>query len=139
MSKADRSEAICRQLESMTNDAQTMNLLLKQKRDVAAKLAEKNTEIDHSLSIDVTKKREEERLKRLKKNSNVEQRLQQVTSALMLELMEICSQEEVPRYIVAIAKILDNYQGNFIIHNHNLHLLTAFTNAPSVTFYYLAN
>lgn len=96
----------------MTKEAQALCVLHKEKKEMSARLAQKKKEVDHSLSKEITKRREEESQKRILNNSNVEQRLQRVTSALMLELMEICSKEEVPRYVVALAKVLDNYQGN---------------------------
>ena len=57
--------------------------------------------------------REKERNKRLELYGNLEEKRQRVTSSLMMELLEICREDNVPRYIVGIANILDNFQGNF--------------------------
>lgn len=74
-------------------------------------LAMKNREVDHGITKDVTSMRENESHKRIQRNCQVEKNLQEITSALMMELKQICEEETVPRYVVSIAKILDNYQG----------------------------
>ena len=95
----------------MTKDARTLHSLTKKRKTLAALVTKKKKEIEHGIAKDITERREKESSKRVKNSCEVEFELQQITSALMMELKQICFEDEVPRYIIAIAKILDNYQG----------------------------
>ena len=98
-------------MSSMTRDAQNLNILVKKRKELEAAMKEKENEFEFSLSESVAKAREKERNKRIEKYGRVELQRQEITSALMLELRQICERDDVPPYILAIAKILDNYQG----------------------------
>lgn len=118
MLEKDRDEALKAQTQSMTEAAQKLNALSKKRREVLALIREKEAEIDSSVTKNVNAVRQTERNKKIQLYGEVEDQRQQVTSSLMLELMQICEKDEVPRYIAAIAKVLDNYQGELIIINH---------------------
>ena len=75
-------------------------------------IRQKDSAINHCISKNINDMREVERKKRIQLYGEVEEQRQKVTSALMLELMQICQNDlTVPQYIHAIAKVLDNYQG----------------------------
>ena len=95
----------------MTRAAQKLHTLTKKRKELLTLTRNKQSTLDHSISQNVSTLREEERKKRIEAYGKVEEQRQKLTSALMLELMNICEQDKVPRYVVAIAKILDNYQG----------------------------
>ena len=105
----------------MTNEAQKLNLLTKKRKQLVSLLEEKKKSIEHSISMDINSMRADERKKRIEIYGQMEEERQQITSALIYELMKICDKDQVPRYIVSIAKILDNYQGgiNTIRSNSN--------------------
>lgn len=71
----------------------------------------KTRDTEHALDNEVCDRRDKETQKRININSKEELMKQKVTSSLMLELIQICADDEVPRYVRAIAKVLDNYQG----------------------------
>lgn len=93
---------------------------------MVAMLAEKETNVNNSISKDLNVMRQEEREKRIKLYGEVETQRQQITSVLIQELNRICSQDKVPRYIIAIAKILDNYQGNYELNDCCLNIVKYF-------------
>lgn len=95
--------------------AQSLHVLNKQRKEAMAEAKEKQKQLDHSLSKDVGQLRQTERNKRLQLYGIQEQKRQEITSALMLELFQICQEDDVPRYVNAIGKILDNYQGIIVI------------------------
>lgn len=72
---------------------------------------EKEKNLEFCVSKSINKIREEERQKRIKLYGEKEDQRQQITSTLMMELIRICQQDDVPNYVTAIAKVLDNYQG----------------------------
>lgn len=74
-------------------------------------MKERNVNVDHCVEKNLNELRDEERSKRIKIYGEVEEKRQQVTSALMLDLLKLCQEKDVPSYILAIAKVLDNYQG----------------------------
>ena len=96
----------------MVKAAQKLHGLTKLRKELVTLLKKKDACLDHSISTSLNNMREAERKKRIELYGEVEEQRQQLTSALMQELMQICDKEPVPRYIVAIAKVLDNYQGN---------------------------
>lgn len=100
-------------LETITKDAKTLHILTKKRKEIATLMAQKSREIEHGMTVDISLMRENESRKRIQKNCQVEKTLQEVTSALMMELRHICEEDDVPRYVIAIAKLLDNYQGNY--------------------------
>ena len=91
--------------------AQKLHVLTNKRKETAALIFEKSRNLDSCFAKDVNEMREKERKKRVEIYGELEDQKQQVTSQLMLELMQICRQDNVPRYIFSIAKILDNYQG----------------------------
>ena len=99
----------------MTKDARKLHSLTQKRKTLSTILTQKKKEIEHGIAKEITVRREKESTQRVKNSCDVEFELQQITSALMMELKQICSEENVPRYIIAIAKILDNYQGIFNI------------------------
>ena len=111
MSKEDRELVITAQLNALSHDAQNLHLLTKKRKETVALIVKKKKDIEHVLTQEVCKRREDESKKRIHRNYQEEQQAQRLTSALMMELMEICSQEDVPNYVMAISKVLDNYQG----------------------------
>lgn len=117
----DMEEEIDAKLQTMTKQAQTLHLLTKKRKERVAMIKEKKNVIESTITSEVNQRREVESKRRIKNNGEVEQKLQKVTSALMLELLQICEEVDVPRYILSIAKILDNYQGgiNTIRSNSN--------------------
>ena len=124
MSPEEKKEAIMAEKLKVVKDSEALHTLINQRKEAAAKVIEKNKQIEQNIAKDVSEKREKESRKRMKRNADAEKELQEITSELMLELMQVCAQEEVPRYIMAIAKILDNYQGNFIIIMFNQFVLS---------------
>lgn len=111
MPKKENENAIRSQMESMTKSAQRLNALTKKRKELCSLIKEKDKHFDHSLSNSVNKLREEERKKRLEVYGEAELRRQKITSSLMMELFQLCKENDVPPYILSIAKILDNYQG----------------------------
>ena len=99
----------------MTKQAQKLHSLITRRKTVAALVTEKKKEIEHEITREITERREKESSKRVNNSCAVEFELQQITSALMMELKQICSEDDVPRYIIAVAKILDNYQGKYYL------------------------
>lgn len=95
----------------MTKAAQSLHLLTKQRKEAVNEAKEREKRLNDTLTKDVGRLRDTERKKRLQLYGTQEQKKQKITSTLMLELMEIIEEDEVPRYIQAIARILDNYQG----------------------------
>lgn len=114
MTQEEKDKAISEKLKVLTKEAQALHTLTKKRKELSGLITQRSKEIEHEISQDIGKRREKESSQRIKNNSEVEFQLQQITSALMMELKQICSEDSVPRYIVAIAKILDNYQGNLI-------------------------
>lgn len=111
MSKEEKANAVKRETELMTKAARTLHGLTIKRKDYLAKVKEKEASLNHCLSQTVNEQREMERKKRIQLYGEIEEQRQQVTSSLMLELLQICEQDKVPRYVLAIAKVLDNYQG----------------------------
>lgn len=111
MSKERKEAAIQSHTETMTDAAKRLHFLNKKKRELDSIMREKEKNIEYCLSTSINKVREEERKKRVELYGKKEEQRQQVTSSLMLELMQICEKEDVPNYVTAIAKVLDNYQG----------------------------
>ena len=95
----------------MTKDSRSLVSLTKKRKKLAAIIVHKKKEIEQGIAKNITELREKESSQRVKNSCEVDFQLQQITSALMMELKQICSEDDVPRYIIAIAKILDNYQG----------------------------
>lgn len=114
----------------MTEAAQTLHGLLTKRKTLLAVVKEKNSILDHSISNNINSQRAQDRNKRIEIYGKIEDQRQQITSALMLELIKICEKDEVPRYIVAIAKILDNYQGKLAstLQKNYVHFLIFFSN-----------
>lgn len=98
-------------MKAMTRDAHDLHYLTKKRKEVVSLINQKNKELEYTLAQNVSDRREHESQKRIKRNCAEERRQQQVTSSLMLELLQICAEDNVPRYVQAIAKVLDNYQG----------------------------
>lgn len=111
MAKKEKEDAIRALKLCMTQQAQTLHGLTKRRKEMAALIQEKDSQINEELARDVCEMREKERQNRLETYGQVEVRRQEITSALLMELVQICKEDEVPRYVVAIGKILDNYQG----------------------------
>ena len=107
----EKEKAINSKMDSMSKDAKKLHCLNQKRKTVSSLLTQKNKEIEEVLARDIAERREKESTQRVKNSCAVEFELQQITSALMMELKQICSEDAVPRYIIAIAKILDNYQG----------------------------
>lgn len=116
MPKEKKEAAIKSQTESMAEAAQRLHVLNKKKRELESIMRSKEKNIEFSMSQSINKVREEERKKRIELYGKKEEQSQRVTSTLMLELMQICKEEDVPNYVKAIAKVLDNYQGSFFIY-----------------------
>ena len=95
----------------MTKDARTLQSLSKKRKKLASIIVQKKKEIEDGIARDITEQRKKESSQRVKNSCDVEFQLQQITSGLMMELKQICAEDEVPRYVIAISKILDNYQG----------------------------
>lgn len=95
----------------MAKQAKNLGILTKKRKEVDAMLKEKNKAIDYDVAKNVTERRQQHSKKRIEMNLQDEDKLQKITSALMLELLQICAEDDVPKYIPAIARILDNYQG----------------------------
>lgn len=115
MGKREKQNVIEAVKQSMTETAQKLHTLTKKRKEIVAQIKEKDKQISHTVTKDVGNLRDKERQKRLQVYGGVEQERQQITSALLLELMQICQDIDVPSYVLAIAKILDNYQGNLLI------------------------
>ena len=111
MSKEERDAAIQIQIESIGKDTRNLNHLVKKRQELFALLREKSKTVEYELAKEVSQRREKESNTRIRKSCNAERQAQQITSALMMELMQICEEDDTPRYVIAIAKILDNYQG----------------------------
>lgn len=105
----------------MTRAAQKLHTLTKKRKEMMSLIKEKDATLEHTISKNLNAMREGEIKKRLELYGEVEQQRQQLTSALMQELMQICERDRVPSYVLAIAKILDNYQGKK--KNHSIQLL----------------
>ena len=111
MPAVDKDKAIKAQLKCMTKDAQKLHKLTTKRQEAAALLKEKSKVLEESVAKDLSDKREQESRKRILSNASAENQMQKLTSALLLELMQICAEDDVPRYVMAISRILDNYQG----------------------------
>lgn len=111
MPSTERDVAIQLQTRDMSDSMNLLHQLLKKKKELLVLINNKKREIEYGVARDISERREKESLKRIKISYEDEKKVQQLTSALMLELMQICKEEEVPRHVLAIAKILDNYQG----------------------------
>lgn len=111
MRKEERENAMKSLKTSMTEAAQSLHLLTKQRKEAVSEAKEREKRLNHCLTKDVGEQRDCERKKRLLLYGQQENQRQQITSTLMLELMQIIEEDDVPRYIHGIAKILDNYQG----------------------------
>lgn len=111
LSEQEKDAEILVQKNKMKEYTENLHALTQQRKETQAQVVERNKEIDRTIAEDVIEKRGRESRKRMKINAAVEQNLQELTSELMLELMQICAKDEVPAYIVAIAKILDNFLG----------------------------
>ena len=117
MSKKEKDDAIKSQTQGMAEAAKMLNGLTKKRQEVLSTIREKDTSLHHSFSKTINDMREAERKKRLELYGEVEEQRQQATSTAMLELIQICEKDtSVPPYILAIAKVLDNYQGESLIY-----------------------
>lgn len=112
MTPEEKEESVKSLMKTIEKDNKTLHFLTNKRKEVHAMLLQKAREIEHVLITDISNMRESESRKRIKRNRDVEKKLQEITSALMMEFKNICEEDRVPRYIVAIANILDNYQGN---------------------------
>lgn len=121
MTPTEKDKAVKEKMLAMTEAAQTLNDLAKYRRETLAQINKKAKDIEHTVAKEVADRREKESQRRLSINSKQEQQQQQLTSSLMLELMLICAEDDVPRYVKGIAKVLDNFQGgiNTIRSNSN--------------------
>lgn len=88
----------------MSKTAKSLHVLMNQRKEAAAEAKEKEKEVNHSVLKDVTQLREVERNKRLQLYGVNEQKKQEITSAIILELIQICKEGDVPRYVHIIAK-----------------------------------
>lgn len=95
----------------MTKAAQRLHSLTKKRKTLQSLVRKNDADLEHSMAKNIAALREEERKKRIKIYGGIEEKKQQITSALMLELTKICEEADVPKYIPLIAKVLDNYQG----------------------------
>ena len=112
MPKKDKENALESQYRAKLEGNEELNGLIQQRKMLQCTMREKDAALEHSLTQNVNALRQEERQKRLNLYGETEKKKQAITSALMLEFKKICEETEVPPYIKAIAKILDNYQGN---------------------------
>lgn len=112
MTTKQKDEAIKSQTESLTQAVKRLHVLTKTRKELTTLMKEKDSDVDLCITKNLNAMREAERKKRIQVYGEAEEKRQQVTSALILELMQICQQHDVPPYISAIAKVLDNYQGN---------------------------
>lgn len=121
MSKKERDIAVKAKTDSMTQAVKRLHVLSKTKKELSNLIRERDSHVDHCISKNLNAMREEERKKRIEVYGEIEEKRQQVTSILIMELLKICSEDDVPRYVMAIAKVLDNYQGgiNSIRSNSN--------------------
>lgn len=115
MAKREKEDAIKSVKLSMTGAAQTLHDLMKQRKEVLTVMREKDKEINSSFTKDLNEIRENERKKRLELYGQKEQERQKITSVLIMSLLQISEEEDVPRYIRPIAEVLDNYQGKSYI------------------------
>lgn len=99
----------------MAEDAKTLHGLTSKRKTLLAIVKEKRANVDVCMSNNINSVRAEERKKRIEVYGKLEDERQQITSALLMELRKICEEDQVPRYVVAIGKILDNYQGTQLI------------------------
>lgn len=111
MRKSQQENAINSLKDLIARGTNKIHSLTMQRKEVAAMISEKEKHINSSFNKDVNQMREKERNKRLELYGELEEQRQHVTSTLMLELLKICREDNVPAYIHAIAKVLDNYQG----------------------------
>ena len=121
MPDEEKDSAVQDHLRDMTKDALRLHFLKIKRKETAATISQRKKEIEQGVAEDISKRRNEERQKRIKNNGMTEKNLQELTSVLMLELIEICKEDDVPPYVLAIARVLDNFQGgiNTIRSNSN--------------------
>lgn len=111
MPSEEKKTSILEQTQSVTKAAQTLHGLSKKRKELISVLQQKEKDVNYSVTKSLNEMREKERKKRIEIYGEKEEQRQQITSAVMLELMQICKQDDVPRYILFLAKVLDNYQG----------------------------
>lgn len=87
---------------------------MKKRKELELLIREKKASLDLSLSANINATREQERKKRLKLYGEVEQQRQEITASLVHQLMKICDEDDAPRYVSAITKVLENFQGLYI-------------------------
>ena len=112
MQKKEKDSAIQILKDKIAAATKLVHELSKKRKEAVALIREKDKNLDYCFSKDVSRLREEERKKRLQLYGTVEDQRQRVTSMLIMELKNICREDEVPRYVFAIGKILDNFQGS---------------------------
>ena len=109
------------QVCTLTKHAKALHSLTIKRRELIALINKKNKEIEHTLAKEVSERKKKESQKRINITSKDENVQQKLTSTLVMELLQICSEDDVPRYVEAIGKVLDNFQGgiNTIRANSN--------------------
>ena len=95
----------------MAKATTNLHVLTKKRKEAADSIREKSANLDYCFSKDVSRLREQERSKRLKVYGELEDQRQRITSTLVMELLQICQKDDVPRYVYGITRVLDNFQG----------------------------
>ena len=111
MQKQEKENAIESVKDSISEANKSLLVLTKTRKEAVAETKERERSLNEAIIRDVGRLRETERNKRLQTYGNQERKKQEITSALMLEFLQICQEHDVPVYIHSIAKILDNFQG----------------------------
>ena len=116
MPEKEKEEGIKTRTINMVKDARNLHALTQKKRELVSMIYEREKNVDHAITKNVNEMREMERKKRLKEYGSVENNRQKITSGLMIELMSICENTDVPTYVLPLARVLDNFQGKTFLY-----------------------
>lgn len=98
-------------VRELSQDSEMLQQLTNLREKTVEVAAEIQKQTQQEIDLAIKKKRQDEKVARMQVYSALESKKQKKTKELVSELLSVCELEETPVFVLAIAKVLEDYQG----------------------------